>query len=175
MSDDLRSRVEQTSDELWAAALDAQGRDWAGERPDPVGFARLALVAWTLNPIVTGGGPRESRRDWPMLIAPAAAGFVTTLAVLLLAHRPAALPALLVAIAAGPLAALSTSMVIFRVRRRLARRARAERATADDPGFYAGLFQRFDEIAAEADAQADESASAGIRYARLWLEMSELG
>jgi hypothetical protein len=168
---DVEFRLRRVSARVRAAAFDAQVRDWVAERPDRVGFARLAQAHWSIAAAASRYG-RALPPDLLLQFAAPLAGVLATLAVLLVADRPAALPVLIVAIAAGPIVGQSVMSVTAAVRRRSARRAGDRPAAIDDPYFHADVARRLEACAAAARADRSEqhrAAAGDVEVALTWL------
>jgi hypothetical protein len=135
--------------ELAAAVLDAQCRDWAAERPDRVGFARLGQAR---HEVFTAARRYRAVRfpvDW---LPPALVGAVVFL--VLRSDEPLPLAG---AAVAGLWSALAVVAGPALIRRRRARRGRAGPAPIDDPYLYAGLRRRIETCALA--ARGDPSSS----------------
>jgi hypothetical protein len=172
---DVEFRLRRASARLRAAAFDAQARDWVAERPDRVGFARMAQAHSSTAAAASRYG-RPLPADWIIQLAAPLAGIAATLTILFTAARPAAWPTLLAAIAAGPLVGQAAIVAIGRVRRRLVPGSPSQPATIDDPYFQADLTRRLEACAAAARADRSEQhrAAAGeIGSALAWLSSAQ--
>ncbi len=146
MNAPIESRLRWADQRILDAVVDAQCRDWTGDRPDRVGFARLAQVRFQLAEAGRRRPPPTVLVDPAVLVDPvrdllgAAAWVGTLVLVLLLADDPAAPLTLAGAAAAGAIAAQAVTSAL---RWRRDRRARNAPATAwvpiDDRQFYTHL------------------------------------
>lgn len=169
---DVEYRLRRAAARVRSAALDAQARDWTAERPDRVGFARLAQARWQIAQ-AAGRFGSETPPDWIQQIAANLTGVAVTLAVLLSVGRPAALPTLVGAIVLGPFVTQFVISAVARFRLWRAQRAPSGPAAIDDPYFYADLTRRLEACAAAARADRSEAhrAAAGeIGQALDWLQ-----
>jgi hypothetical protein len=159
---DVQSRLRRASARLRAASLDAQARDWTAERPDRVGFTRLAQARWHLTEATGRFGP-ELPPDWIRQVLANLTGVVVTLVVLLAAGRPVSLPILLGAIVAGPFVTQLVISAVVRFRLWRAASAPSGPAAIDDEHFPADLTRRLEACAAAARADRSEKhrAAAG--------------
>lgn len=115
------------------AVLDAQCRDWTAERPDRLGFARLAQVHWEIER--HRGFASGALDGW---WAPATGALAATV-FLLLADRAAAPLTLATAMTVGVLAAHAAFAVVRTGRKWRARWAVRGPAGIDNPYLYAEL------------------------------------
>jgi hypothetical protein len=174
---DVEHRLRRAAARVRAAARDAQARDWVAERPDRVGFARLAQAEYEIGQAADRFGAGLPPR-WPRTIAGTLAGAGMTLAILLTARDAAALPTLLVAIGIGPVVAQSVATLIAKgtlIRggtRTAGGTVGGEKATIDDPYFHGDLTRRLEACAAAARVARSEkhrAAADDIGRALVWL------
>lgn len=173
---DVESRVVRIDRRVRAAVLDAQCRDWAAERPDRVGFARLGQVHHEMR----AAARRYSRfaapaDDWVWPLVSTTTWLATTLLVLLLATDPAAPLTLAGALVAGMIAGQAAISALNAVRNARARRAESPAAAIEDPYFYADLNRRIEACAAAARAdpkQQHRPAADDLGRALDWLSAS---
>jgi hypothetical protein len=164
---EVEHRLRRASARVRAATLDAQARDWVAERPDRVGFARLAQADYEIDR-AAGRFGAGLPPHWVRTLAGMLAGAAVTLTILLIAGHAAALPALLVAIGAGPVVAQAVVSLIGRFRPRAA----VGPAAIDDPYFHGDLTRRLEACAAAARVDRSEkhrAAAADIGRALIWL------
>ncbi|HEY0534232.1 MAG TPA: hypothetical protein VGD29_21825 [Actinoplanes sp.] len=164
---DVEHRLRRASDRVRAAAGDAQARDWVAERPDRVGFARLAQAEFEINQ-AAGRFGAGLPPHWLRTIAGTFVGAAVSLTILLAARDAASLPALLVAIGVGPVVA----QVLVAMIGRRNRRATTGPPVIDDPYFYGDLTRRLEACAAAARVDRSEkhrAAADDIGRALVWL------
>jgi hypothetical protein len=150
---DVQSRMIRIDRRVRAAALDAQCRDWAAERPDRVGFARLGQVHHEMLVATrryTRVGPPSD--DWVWPVVSTATWLATSLLILLVADDRAAPLTLAAALVAGMLTAQVALTVLFALRNHRAKKAENPAPAIDDPYFYADLNRRIEACAAAARA-----------------------
>jgi hypothetical protein len=172
---DVEFRLRRVSSRLRAAAFDAQVRDWVAERPDRVGFARLAQAHWTVGEAAARYG-RGFPPNLALQFGAPLAGIAAGLTILLTATHPAGLPALLLSIVTASLVTQFVVAATFGVRKRRAERARPEPATIDDPYFRADVTRRLEACAAaaQADRAAPHRAAAQeIKAALTWFSFTQ--
>jgi hypothetical protein len=151
---DVESRVMRIDRRVRAAALDAQCRDWAAERPDRVGFARLGQVHHEMRAAArryTRLAPPADDWVWPLVSS--VTWLATTLLVLLLANDPAAPLTLAAALVAGMIAGQTAITVLNAERNSRAKSAESSAAAIEDPYFYADLNRRIEACAAAARSE----------------------
>jgi hypothetical protein len=169
-------RLRRLDRELAAATTDAQCRDWAADRPDRVGFARLGQVRRELGNATARYRAGTTGADRTMISAVLLAVLLVGVPLLLLVPGPAQ-PARLTAIAvAGVWAAYLFRAVLRRLRIRWARKAPDRPAPIDDPFLYARARRTIESCAAS--ARADRSyrrrgAAADLEYALDWLAAAQ--
>jgi hypothetical protein len=162
---DVEHRLRRASARVRAAALDAQTRDWVAERPDRVGFARLAQADYEIERAAARFGGGGLPWDWPRTLAATLVGAAGTLTILLTTGDAASLPVLLPAIAVGPVV-IALSALIPR---------RAPEAGIDDPYFHGDLTRRLEACAAAARVARSENhraAADDIGRALVWLSLA---
>jgi hypothetical protein len=166
MSRAVEGRLDRMQRRLRAAALDAQARDWAAERPDQVGFARL----WEVHGRIQEARNRAPFEDRLLAAASLAAWPVTSTALLLATDEPAAPLTLTLALAAGLAVAEAVTGGAVLVRRWRGRRERARPAPIDDPGLYAELRRELEQARADARAAGDQRRAEDLGQALAWLD-----
>jgi hypothetical protein len=164
----VEHRLRRAAGRVRAAALDAQARDWVAERPDRVGFARLAHADYEIGRAAdryAAGLPW----DWARTLAGTLAGAVVSLTILLTARHAASLPTLLIALGVGPVVAQIVVTLIGRAR---PPREVPQPPAIDDPYFHGDLTRRLEACAAAARADPSEkhrAAADDIGRALVWL------
>jgi len=160
----VEHRLRRTAGRVRAAARDAQVRDWLAERPDRVGFARLAQAEYEIGQAADRFGAGLPP-DWIRTTAGMLAGLAVSLTILLTARDAGSLPTLLAAIGVGPIVAQVVASVI-------GWRRAATTPAIDDPYFHGDLTRRLEACAAAAriDRSEKHRAAAGdIGRALVWL------
>jgi hypothetical protein len=166
---DVEFRLRRVAARVRAAQLDAQARDWVAERPDRVGFARLAQSRQDILAAAARYGSALPW-DWPRMLVGVLAGLGVTLTILLISGG--SLPFLLVAIGLGPIVTQAVMSGIGVVQRWRSLRAESTKPQIDDPYFHGDLTRRLEacRAAARADPSAEHRAAADdIGRALLWL------
>ncbi|WP_229069173.1 hypothetical protein [Actinoplanes sp. DH11] len=166
-------RLRRIERELAAAVTDAQSRDWAADRPDRVGFARLGQVRHEV------AQARRHQRSVVVPRVPAAflvvwLALVTTL--LLRGGDPSHPPVLAAATAVALGAVLAVTAAARGLRRARARRAPGTPAVIDDPYLYPELRRRLEgcAVAARSDnSYRRRAAATDLEYALDWLAAAE--
>jgi hypothetical protein len=132
----IQDRLHWAEQRILAAVVDAQSRDWTADRPDRIGFGRLAQARFHVSQAARYYPPPAVLVD-PVRDLLGAAGWTGTLVlVLLLADDPAAPLTLAVAVVAAAFAAQAVGSALRWWRNRRARRRPAPRAPIDDRQFY---------------------------------------
>ena len=163
------TRLRDTARRMRVAVGDAQARDWVAERPDRVGWARLAQAQFHVGAAADRFGQPLPTDDWA---APALSigVWISAAAVLLLvAGDPADPPILAGAIAAGAVLSQAAVAVLTRFRGRRARLAGAGTAPMDDPYLFAELTRRIEGGAAAARGDGRRAAADDLDQALDWL------
>ncbi|WP_328460984.1 hypothetical protein OHA21_31325 [Actinoplanes sp. NBC_00393] len=161
--------------ELEAVIVDAQCRDWAADRPDRVGFARLGQAR---HEVFTAAQRYRAARhavDLPTLLVVVVVWPAVVAVLLPMADttNPLVLAGVLVA---GGWAALIAALGSFRLRRLRAGRARVGAAPIDDPYLYAALRRRIESCAVAArndTSHRRRAAAADLEYALDWLAAAQ--
>jgi hypothetical protein len=170
----MQNRLYRNEERVIAAVVDAQCRDWTADRPDRVGFARLAQVSFHLA-AARRYFPIPSVLDDPVRDLLATASWTgTLLLVLLLADDPAAPLTLAGAAGAAVLVTQLMTSMLWRLRDRRARRAPMPRAPIDDRQFYSQMGAVLEDCAdriRRTRQVAREPAVAELDAARSWLRL----
>lgn len=168
MTDDVfggtvEHRLRRAAGRVRATARDAQARDWVAERPDRVGFARLAQADYEIGQAADRFGAGLPW-NWLRTTAGMVVGAAVSLTILLTTGDASSLPVLLVAIGAFPVVTQAvTSLVTAR---------RRDGRSIDDPYFHGDLTRRLEACAAAARADRSENhraAADDIGRALVWL------
>ena len=172
----IAPRLLRIERELESAVLDAQCRDWAADRPDRVGFARLGQARQEVARAARRYRAVRPRADLPALLV-AAGTWAVTVGLLLgpggLADRPLTLAA---AVAAGLWTASAAGLGLRRLRAGQARRRAVRPPAIDDLYLYAGLRRRIEACAVAARADRSyrrRAAAADLEYALDWLTAAQ--
>ena len=169
---DVEHRLRRAERRLRAAALDAQARDWTAERPDRIGFPRLAQAYTEVRTAADRYAAPPPAGDGPTVLAGGLTWIGAAVLVLLLVDHPAAPPALAAATVTGALAAQVAVSALVWARKLRARRRAAVPAPIDDPHLYADLTRRLEACAAAARADPSEhrrAAATDLARALDWL------
>ncbi|MEV6342300.1 hypothetical protein [Actinoplanes sp. NPDC051851] len=169
-------RLRRIERALAGAATDAQCRDWAADRPDRVGFARLGQARGEIHSAARRYRADGPSPDLPALLAGGSAALLVAAPVVLLLDDPGRPPVLGGVAVAALWAAIGARTALRARRRRRARAASPGPAPIDDPFLYTGLRRRIEAcaVAARSDRSYRRRAAAtDLEYALDWLAAAE--
>jgi hypothetical protein len=163
------ARLRDTARRMRAAVADAQARDWVAERPDRVGWARLAQAQFHVGAAADRFGQPLPIDDWVAPLTGIGVWIGAAAILLLVAGDPADPLDLAGAIAAGAVLSQAAVATLLRFRRRRARLAPAGPAPIDDPYLFAELTQRIEGGAAAARGAGRRAAADDLDQSLDWL------
>lgn len=161
--------LRDTARRMRAAVTDAQARDWVAERPDRVGWARLAQARFHVGAAADRYGQPMPTDDWLALATSIGVWIGAAAILLLVAGDPAEPLTLAGAIVAGAVLSQAAVATLIRYRHRRATRTPAGPAPIDDPYLFAELTRRIEGGAAAARDEGRRAAADDLDQALDWL------